>query len=64
MGKIINGLIWITCGAVIIAIRGPLSVQNSYVLVWEIIGGVMITFGAVRLVWATFRGVPERPQIS
>ncbi|HEX4922069.1 MAG TPA: hypothetical protein VFV92_15185 [Candidatus Bathyarchaeia archaeon] len=64
MGKIINGLIWITCGAVVIAFRGPLSFQNSYFLVWDIIGGAMIAFGTVRLVWAVFRGVPEQAQIS
>jgi len=64
LGKIINGLIWIACGAVVIAIRGPLFFQTSYVLVWEFVGGAMIAFGAARLVWSLIRGVPTSSQIS
>jgi len=63
LGKIINGLIWIACGAVVIAIRGVFF-QGSYVMVWELIGGAMIAIGTARFVWAVVKGAPTRTQIS
>jgi len=49
--RIVNGAVWIISGVVVIIVRTSLR-QGGSILVWEIIGGGMVTYGAGRLVWA------------
>ena len=48
--RIVNSVIWIACGVVVAAVRA-LFPQGGLTFVWEIIGGGMIVYGTVRLVW-------------
>jgi len=52
--RIINSAIWIVSGIVVIIVRVFVA-QGGSVLLWETIGGGMIAYGALRLVWALFR---------
>jgi hypothetical protein len=63
LSKIVNGAIWLTCGVVVLTIRGPFFFQSSYVLIWELIGGAMVAYGGGRVVWALARGAPTTSTI-
>ena len=52
--RIINSAIWIVSGIVVIIVRVSVT-QGGAVLLWETIGGGMVAYGALRLVWALFR---------
>jgi hypothetical protein len=52
--RIVNSTIWIVSGIVVIVVRS-LIIQGESVILWETIGGGMIAYGALRLVWALFR---------
>jgi hypothetical protein len=52
--RIINSAIWIVSGIVVIIVRVFVT-QGGSVLLWETIGGGMIAYGALRLVWVLFR---------
>jgi hypothetical protein len=52
--RIVNSAIWIVSGIVVIIVRVSLT-QGGSILLWETIGGGMIAYGALRLVWALFR---------
>ena len=48
--RIVNSAIWIVSGIVVIIVRTSV-IQGGSVLLWETIGGGMMVYGAVRLVW-------------
>ena len=52
--RIVNSSVWIVSGIVVIIIRTSVT-QGGSVLVWEIIGGAMMIYGAGRLVWALIK---------
>ena len=52
--RIVNSTIWIVSGIVVIILRTSV-IQGGSVLLWETIGGGMIVYGAVRLVWALLK---------
>ena len=60
--RIVNSTVWIVSGIVVIIVRVFVT-QGGSVLVWEIIGGGMIVFGAARLVWALIRSTSARPTV-
>ena len=62
LDRIINSTVWIVSGIVVIILRVFVT-QGGSVLVWEIIGGGMIVFGAARLVWALIRGTSASPTV-
>jgi len=55
--KLVNGLIWMVCGALVIAIR-VLIFPSSYVFVSELVGVAMIVYGAAKLLWVLARRLP------
>jgi hypothetical protein len=59
VAKAINSLIWIVCGALVIAIRA-LIISTPSILAWVLLGGAMIAYGVAKLVWALARAAPER----
>lgn len=48
--RIINSTIWIVSGIVVIILRTSV-IQGGSVLLWETLGGAMMAYGALRLVW-------------
>src|SRR2546426_1140030 len=52
--NVVNSAVWILSGIVVLIVRA-LTTQGGSILVWEIIGGGMIIFGAGRLVWVLIR---------
>lgn len=50
LARIINSTIWIVSGLVVIIIR-TFIIQGGSVLLWQTIGGGMMVYGALRLVW-------------
>lgn len=48
--RIVNSTIWIVSGIVVIIVRTSV-IQGGSVLLWETIGGGMIAYGAIRMVW-------------
>ena len=54
----ISGLVWVFCGSVVIAAVATKAgfVARSAPVYWEYVGGLMILFGLVRLLWGLVRG--------
>jgi len=54
----ISGLVWVFCGFVVIALVATKVsfLARSAPVYWEYVGGVMIIFGLVRLLWGLVRG--------
>ena len=52
--RVVNSGVWIVSGIVVIIVRASVT-QGGSILVWEVIGGGMIAFGAARLIWALIR---------
>ncbi|HXL51066.1 MAG TPA: hypothetical protein VN949_04575 [Candidatus Limnocylindrales bacterium] len=52
--RVVNSAVWIVSGIVVIIVRASVT-QGGSILVWEVIGGGMIAFGAARLIWALIR---------
>ncbi len=54
----ISGLVWVFCGLVVIAAVATKAgfVARSAPVYWEYVGGLMILFGLVRLLWGLARG--------
>jgi len=48
--NVVNSAVWVISGVVVLIVRASVT-QGGSILVWEIIGGGMIIFGAGRLVW-------------
>ena len=61
--RMVNGLVWIACGIIVIALR-TLFIQSANILAWELIGAIMISYGAVNLVRAYFRGLSARKRAA
>ncbi|HEX9612196.1 MAG TPA: hypothetical protein VGA05_01120 [Candidatus Bathyarchaeia archaeon] len=55
----ISGLVWVFCGFVVIALVATKVsfLARSTPVYWEYVGGVMIIFGLVRLLWGFVRGI-------
>jgi len=52
---LIAGMVWIICGLVVVAIKVGFFTRSASVY-WEYVGGLMILFGLVRLLWGLVRG--------
>jgi hypothetical protein len=50
VARALNSLIWIVCGALVITIR-TIILPTASLLIWELLGGGMIAYGAAKLVW-------------
>ena len=48
--RALNSLIWIICGILVIIIR-TVIIPTASILIWELLGGGMIAYGAAKLVW-------------
>jgi hypothetical protein len=55
VARTISSLIWIVCGALVITIR-TVIIPTASVLIWELLGGGMIAYGAAKLVWFLAKG--------
>ena len=51
----ISAMVWIICGLVVVATKVSLFARSAPVY-WEYVGGLMILFGLVRLLWGLARG--------
>jgi len=53
----IAGLVWVFCGLVVIAVvvAKVSFLARSAPVYWEYLGGLMIVFGLVRLLWGIVR---------
>jgi hypothetical protein len=51
----ISGLVWIGCGLILLAAKVGFF-ASSTLIYWEYLGGFMIMFGLVRLLWGLIRG--------
>jgi hypothetical protein len=51
----VSGLVWIICGLILLAAKVGFF-PNSASIYWEYLGGFMILFGLVRLLWGLVRG--------
>ena len=60
--KLINSLVWVICGALVIAIRLWI-IQSSLAFDWEVLGAVMIAYGTGRLLWTLARTSRAEPSI-
>src|SRR3989442_12015923 len=54
----ISGLVWVFCGLAVMAV---VAIKVSFLtrsapVYWEYVGGLMIVFGLVRLLWGLVRG--------
>ena len=52
--NVVNSAVWVISGIVVLIVRASVT-QGGSILVWEIIGGGMIIFGAGRLVWVLIK---------
>ncbi|HWY27991.1 MAG TPA: hypothetical protein VNW25_01900 [Candidatus Sulfotelmatobacter sp.] len=52
--NVVNSAVWIISGVVVLIVRAS-TTQGGSILVWEIIGGGMIIFGAARFVWVLIK---------
>jgi hypothetical protein len=52
---IISGMVWVICGLVVLVTKVSLFAKSASVY-WEYIGGLMILFGLVRLLWGMAKG--------
>jgi hypothetical protein len=52
---IISGMVWVICGLVVLVTKVSLFAKSASVY-WEYIGGLMILFGLVRLLWGMVKG--------
>ncbi|TMI10827.1 hypothetical protein E6H35_10720 [Candidatus Bathyarchaeota archaeon] len=54
----ISGLVWVFCGLAVIAVVATKVsfLTRSAPAYWEYVGGLMIVFGLVRLLWGLVRG--------
>ena len=52
--SIVNSAVWIVSGIVVVILRTSV-IQGGSVLVWETIGGLMMIYGAGRLISAIIR---------
>jgi hypothetical protein len=52
--NVVNSAVWIISGVVVLIVRAS-TTQGGSILVWEIIGGGMIIFGAGRFVWVLIK---------
>jgi len=48
--RVVNSAVWMVSGIVVIVVRTSVT-QRGSILVWEIIGGGMVIYGAIRLIW-------------
>ena len=51
----ISGLVWIMCGLILLAAKVGFF-SSSASIYWGYLGGFMILFGLVRLLWGLIRG--------
>jgi hypothetical protein len=51
----ISGLVWIVCGLILLATKVGFFASSAPIY-WEYLGGFMILFGLVRLLWGLIRG--------
>lgn len=63
LGGLISGLVWVACGFVLVLVKVSLFTSSASIY-WEYVGGFMILFGVVRLLWAIARGSskPTKPR--
>lgn len=52
---VISGMVWVICGLVVVATKVSFFARSASVY-WEYVGGLMILFGLVRLLWGLVRG--------
>ena len=54
----ISSLVWVFCGLVVIGVVAAKVgfIARSAPIYWEYVGGLMILFGLVRLLWGLVRG--------
>ncbi|OLD10836.1 MAG: hypothetical protein AUI93_06250 [Crenarchaeota archaeon 13_1_40CM_3_52_10] len=52
---VISGMVWVICGLVIVATKVSFFSRSASIY-WEYVGGLMILFGLVRLLWGLVRG--------
>jgi len=55
----ISGMVWVVCGLIVIVAKVSLF-PGSTSIYWEYVGGLMILFGLVRLLWGLVRGGKSR----
>jgi len=48
--RVVNSAVWIVSGIVVVVVRASVT-QGGSILVWEIIGGGMVIYGVIRLIW-------------
>src|SRR2546422_675097 len=61
---VISGIVWVIFGLVIVATKVSFFSQSASIY-WEYVGGLMILFGLVRLLWGLVRGSKNtKPGIS
>jgi hypothetical protein len=58
--RALNSLIWIICGILVITIR-TVIIPTASILIWELLGGAMITYGAAKLAWFLTRKTQAEP---
>ncbi len=51
----ISGIVWVVCGLVVVVSKVSFFAKSASVY-WEYVGGLMILFGVVRLLWGVVRG--------
>jgi hypothetical protein len=51
----ISGIVWVVCGLVVVVTKVSFFAKSASVY-WEYVGGLMILFGVVRLLWGLVRG--------
>ncbi len=51
----ISGMAWVVCGLVIVVTKVSFFAGSASTY-WEYVGGLMILFGLVRLLWEAVRG--------
>jgi hypothetical protein len=51
----ISGMVWVICGLLVVVAKVGFFARSASIY-WEYVGGLMILFGVVRLLWGLVRG--------